>query len=232
MPSTDDSRNRGSTSSSPAEADGGRIPRFTMAERIVHRITAVLMVVSILTAAVLYNGSLSVVMGHRHLVELIHVYCGFALPVPMLLGVVSVAYRADLHRLGRFYVADRRWLRSRTRRDGTIRVGKFNAGQKLNGALTSSSILVLFATGIIMYFVTLAPLPWRTGATFVHDWFSIAVGLLVVGHITFAMKDPEAREGMRTGWVSRRWARREHAAWLQEMTDGADGERTTEPVDS
>ena len=232
MPSTDDSPARSSTSLDPVpEGDDGRIRRFSLAERIIHRITAVLMIVCILTAAVLYNGSLAVAIGHRHLVELIHVYCGFALPVPMVLGVVSVAYRSDLRRLGRFSTADRRWLRSRTRRDGTIRVGKFNAGQKLNSALTSSSILVLFASGIIMYFVTLAPLPWRTGATFVHDWFSIAVGLLVVGHITFAMKDPEAREGMRTGWVSRHWARREHSAWLHEVTDGADGGQTREPLD-
>lgn len=232
MPSTDDSPRSASTSfDSTSEGDGERIHRFSLAERIVHRTTAVLMIVCILTAVVLYNGSLSIAIGHRHLVELVHVYCGFALPVPMLMGVVSVAYRADLHRLRRFSDADRRWLRSRTRRDGAIRVGKFNAGQKLNGALTSSSILVLLATGIIMYFVTLAPLSWRTGATFVHDWFSIAVGLLVIGHITFAVKDPGAREGMRTGWVPRRWARREHSAWLHEVTDGADGGKTGEPVD-
>lgn len=232
MPSTDDSPGSAPTTSDSASlGHDGRIHRFSLAERIVHRVTAVLMIVCILTAFVLYNGSISVAIGHRHLVELIHVYCGFALPVPMLLGLVSVAYRADLHRLGRYSGADRRWMRSRTRRDGTIRVGKFNAGQKLNSALTSSSILVLLATGIIMYFVRLAPLPWRTGATFVHDWFSLAVGLLVVGHIAHALNDPQAREGMRTGWVSRHWARTEHSAWLHEMTDGADGEQTSEPVE-
>lgn len=232
MPSTDDSPGSAPTSSeSTSQGDDGRIHRFSLAERIVHRVTAVLMIICILTAFDLYNGSISVAIGHRHLVELIHVYCGFALPIPILLGLVSVAYRADLHRLGRFSSADRRWLRSRTRRNGTIKVGKFNAGQKLNSALTSSSIIVLLATGTIMYFVTLAPLPWRTGATFVHDWFSLAVGLLVLGHIAFAMNDSEARDGMRTGWVSRRWARREHSAWLHEMTDGSDGEQAIEPVD-
>lgn len=231
MPSTADSPRRAPTSSdSTSESDDGRIHRFSLAERIIHRTTAVLMIVCILTAAVLYNGSLSVPIGHRHLIELIHVYCGFALPVPMVLGLVSVAYRADLHRLGGFSSADGHWLRSRTRRDGTIRVGKFNAGQKLNGALSSSSITVLLATGIVMYFVRLAPLPWRTGATLVHDWFSLALGLLVVGHIAFAMKDPQAREGMRTGWVTRQWARREHAAWLHEMTEADDG-LTREPMD-
>jgi formate dehydrogenase subunit gamma len=186
------------------------------------------MTVCILTAAVLYNGSIAVPVGHRHFIELIHVYCGFALPVPMLLGIVSFAYRADLRRLGRFTPADRRWLRSRTRRDGSITVGKFNAGQKLNASLSSGSILVLLGTGVLMYFVRLAPLPWRSGATFVHDWFSVALGLLVVGHVIFALKDPEARRGMRTGSVSRSWARIEHAGWLHDLESAAATESAAE----
>jgi formate dehydrogenase subunit gamma len=198
-------------------APSASVLRFSRAERMVHRATAILMTVCILTAAVLYNGFLAVPVGHRRLVELIHVYCGFALPVPMLLGILSFAYRADLRRLGRFTPADRRWLRARTRRDGTIIVGKFNAGQKLNASLASGSILVLLGTGVLMYFVRLAPLPFRSGATLMHDWFSLALGLLVVGHVLFALKDPEARRGMRTGSVSRAWARTEHAGWLRDL---------------
>jgi formate dehydrogenase subunit gamma len=68
-----------------------------------------------------------------------------------------------------------------------------------------------------MYFVRLAPLPFRSGATLMHDWFSLALGLLVVGHVLFALKDPEARRGMRTGSVSRAWARTEHAGWLRDL---------------
>jgi formate dehydrogenase subunit gamma len=135
----------------------------------------------------------------------------------MLLGVISAAYRADLHSLNRFTPSDWRWLRRRRRRDGSIRVGKFNAGQKLNASLSSGAVLVLLGTGILMYFPTLVQLSWRTGATFVHDWFALALGLLVLGHITFAIKDPEARRGMRTGRVSATWARAEHGAWADEL---------------
>jgi formate dehydrogenase subunit gamma len=193
---------------------------------MIHRTTAILMTVCILTAAVPCNGSIAVPVGHRHLVELIHVYCGLALPVPVLLGIPSFAYRADLRRLGRFTPADRRRLRTRTRRDGTITAGKFNAGQKLNASLSSGSVLVLLGTGVLMYFVRLAPLPYRSGATFVHDWFSLALGLLVAGHVIFALKDPEARHGMRTGSVSRSWARTEHAGWLHDPESAA----ATEPA--
>jgi formate dehydrogenase subunit gamma len=203
----------------PAE----ELRRFSRAERVVHWTLAALMFVCIATAAILYNGSLGIAVGHRRLVELAHVYCGFALPVPMLAGLGFAAYRADLSRLNRFSPADWRWLRSRSRRDGSIRVGKFNAGQKLNAALTAGSIVVLLGSGLLMFFPDVARLSWRTGATLVHDWFALGLGLLVCGHIAQAVRDPEARRGMRTGQVSRSWALEEHGEWADE----ADGEKSS-----
>ena len=204
---------RWSTRTRPTPAE---LTRFSRAERVVHWTLAVLMSVCIVTAAILYNGFLGVPIGHRRVVELIHVYSGFALPVPLLAGLGFAAYRSDLSRLNRFRPADWQWLRSRTRRDGTIRVGKFNAGQKLNAALTAGSIVVLLGSGLLMYFPDLARLSWRTGATLVHDWFALGLGLLVLGHIAQAIHDPEARRGMRTGRVSEAWARSEHSDWLEE----------------
>jgi formate dehydrogenase subunit gamma len=197
----------------------GTIRRFGKVTRAVHWTAALLMLTCIVTAAILYNGSFALAIGHRHLVELIHVYSGIALPLPILLGAFSPAYRQDLRRLNRFTPGDWRWLRSRSRRDGSIKVGKFNAGQKLNGALSGGAIAALFGTGIIMYFPSLTPLSWRTGSTFVHDWFALAVGLLVIGHVFYAIKDAEALRGMRTGQVSASWAHAEHAAWADEVRD-------------
>jgi formate dehydrogenase subunit gamma len=197
--------------------------RFTVPVRLIHALTGVLMIVCIATAAILYNGSLAVIFGHRYVVEQIHVWCGFALPVPLIIGFASPSYRADLRRLNRFTRHDWRWLRTSTRRDGRIPVGKFNAGQKLNAALRAGSIAVLLATGTVMYFTTVTRLSWRSGATFLHDWFSLGLGLLVVGHVLFALKDAEAMSSMRRGFVSLRWARREHAQWAAELAG--------EPVD-
>jgi len=63
---------------------------------------------------------------------------------------------------------------------------------------------------------------------FVHDWFSLALGLLVLGHVILALKDPEARRGMRTGSVSRSWARTEHAGWLHDLESAAATESAAE----
>ncbi|MCU1397180.1 MAG: fdnI [Acidimicrobiales bacterium] len=205
---------------------GATLVRFTRAERLVHRSVAILMITCMTTAAIMYNGFLSAPVGHRRFVKLVHVYSGFALPVPIILGIVSAAYRADLRRLNRFSPTDWRWLRSRTRRDGAIRVGKFNAGQKLNTALSGGAIAVLLASGTIMYFPDLTRLAWRTGSTFVHDWFALALGLLVLGHIRFAVGDPGSRRGMSTGTVTVAWAERHHAAWADESSTQPD------PLDS
>ncbi|MBA2953024.1 formate dehydrogenase [Nocardioides sp. MAH-18] len=197
-----------------------RVARFSAAERAVHWAVALLMTACILTALVLYNGSLAMLVGHRHTVALVHVWSGFALPVPMLLGALSAAYRLDVRRLNRFTDADWAWLRSKDRRSGRIRVGKFNAGQKLNASLSAGATLVLLGTGTVMWFTGLVRLSWRTGATLVHDWTALALGLLVLGHLAYALRDGEALRGMWSGRVAVHWANREHAAWADEVEPG------------
>ena len=197
------------------------LARFSPAQRWVHRVTGLLMGACLITAFVLYYGPISLAIGHRHAVELVHVWAGYALAVPLLLGLLSASYRSDLGVLNRFSREDWRWLRSRNRRDGSFAVGKFNAGQKLNASLVAGSDVVLLGTGTMMFFTGLTRLAWRTGATFVHDWFALGLGLLVLGHLWFAMADPSAREGMRTGRVDRRWAEKEHPVWAAEDAEQA-----------
>jgi formate dehydrogenase subunit gamma len=168
--------------SRPAEGGGVRRPieRFTLAERSVHRATAALMLTLIMTGAVLYLPSLSVAIGHRPAVALIHLYCGFALPIPMAAGLFSRAYRADVRRLNRHTDTDREWLRERAwrrekARELALPVGKFNAGQKLNAAFQCGAILVMAGTGTLMWFPHLVgcrPGPVRHSCTTGWRWRS------------------------------------------------------------
>ncbi|MFI6151377.1 cytochrome b/b6 domain-containing protein [Kitasatospora sp. NPDC051170] len=189
------------------------VRRFTRAERWVHRTTAALMGVCLATAACLYVAPLAELVGNRPLVVTAHVWCGLALPVPLLTGLAFRAVRADLSRLSRFAPADWRWLRAVRTRAADRPAGKFNAGQKLYAQWTLGSMLVIVGTGLLMWLTHLAPPSWRTGATFVHDWLAAAIGIVVAGHVRMAWRDPEARLGMRTGLVERRWAEREHPQW-------------------
>lgn len=197
------------------------LPRFAPASRLVHRVTAVLGVTCLLTAAILYLEPLSVLVGRRGLVVDLHVWAGLGLPVPMLAGRLSAAYRADVRELDRFRPVDTEWLRRRDRRAAGLPVGKFNAGQKLNAALSAGAILVLLGTGIVMEYGRGWPLALRTGSTFVHDWTAAALLLLVLGHVYLATKDEDARRGMRTGLVPVGWAQREHPAWAAGFAPGA-----------
>ena len=180
--------------------------------------------VCLLTAAILYLEPLATLVGRRGLVVQLHVLAGLALPLPVLLGRLSRAYRDDLRELNRFRPADAEWLRRRDRRAAGLPVGKFNAGQKLNAALSAGGGLVLLGTGIVMEYGRGWPLPLRTGSTFVHDWTAAAVLLLVLGHLRLAVKDEDARRGMRTGSVPVGWARREHPAWAAGFRAGPPGQ--------
>ncbi|MGI9093178.1 MAG: cytochrome b/b6 domain-containing protein [Mycobacteriales bacterium] len=195
----------------------GQLLRATLTERWVHRSFGLLMGVCIATAAILYIGPLSIAVGRRSTVEWVHVISGAALPLPILIGLASRAFRADLRRLNRFSPVDWEWLRSKNRRSGRLPVGKFNAGQKLNASFVTGATLVMLGTGLIMRFANAWPVRWRTGATFVHDWIAYAIGIVIIGHLFFATRDPEARQGMRTGAVPEAWARREHRGWAEEQ---------------
>ncbi|WP_323747610.1 cytochrome b/b6 domain-containing protein [Catenulispora rubra] len=199
------------------EARDGRVRRFTRAERMVHRTTGVLMLLCVATAACLYIAPLAQAVGRRHLMVTVHEWSGILLPAPLLMGLFSPAFRADLRRLNRFAPYDRRWLHA-VRRRITAPVerpaGKFNAGQKLYAGWIAGAVLVMMSTGLLMWFTHLLPGISRTSVIFVHDILAWAVAVVLVAHMRKAYQDPEARRGMRTGYVDRAWARREHSRWL------------------
>ncbi|MER6629795.1 cytochrome b/b6 domain-containing protein [Streptomyces sp. NPDC000987] len=192
------------------------VRRFGPVQRWVHRTTAALMGVCVVTAAFLYVPELAELAGRRDLVVRVHEWAGLALPLPVLAGLFSRGFRADLGRLNRFGPHDRLWLRAALRRDkrrSARPAAKFNAGQKVYAAWIAGATLVMLGTGLMMWFTHLTPIRWRTGATFVHDWLALTVGVVLAGHIGMALGDPEARRGLRTGTVSREWADREHPLW-------------------
>ncbi|WP_173311812.1 cytochrome b/b6 domain-containing protein [Streptomyces fulvorobeus] len=218
MTSTPGSAGPTAATTPPPSEPSPRVRRFTPAQRWVHRSTAWLTLLCVATAAFLYVPQLAELVGRRRLVVTVHEWSGLLIPVPLLIGLASRALRADLSRLNRFAPYDRQWLRAALRRDhraASRPAGKFNAGQKLYAAWIAGALLVMLATGLLMWFTGLAPLVWRTSATFVHDWLALAVGVVLVSHIAKALADPEARRGMRTGSVERRWARDRHPRWRE-----------------
>jgi len=199
-----------------------RFPRFDRVERAVHWCNAALFLTLVFTGAALYAGPVSTWVAHRHAVKTIHVYAGLLLPVPLLIGLVIPGgreLRRDLGRLNRWSSDDRRWW-SRRRR-ASVQLGKFNPGQKLNAVFVGAAIVVMLMTGSIMRWPNSFRDSWRTGATFVHDWTFLALVAVIVGHIAFALSDPDSLRSMIRGWVPESWARRERPVWWAEETAAA-----------
>lgn len=216
------------TPSRSGEPVTGRLVRFDRAERALHWANAALFMVLLATAAALYLGPLSAVVGRRPLVRDVHVVAGLLLPLPWLVaraGPWSAGLRADARRLARFDDGDWRWVRSGGH-DPFARLGKFHPLQKLNAAFTAGAIPVMLGTGLVMRWFAPFPLRWRTGATFVHDWLALALFATIAVHVGKALADREALGGMWGGTVTARWARRHHPRWADE----AAGTAPAEPV--
>lgn len=202
--------------------------RFDAAQRLAHWTTALLFIVLIFTGAALYVPALVGFVGRRVLVTDVHVYCGFALPLPLLVSLAGPwgrALREDLGRLNRWSRDDHIWLRTVFRRSERAllrpKAGKFNAGQKLNAAFTGGVMVVMLLTGAVMHWAQHFPLSWRTGATFVHDLTAYLLVIAVTGHVVMALTHPGALRSMITGKVSRTWAQLHAPAWQDEVSAGA-----------
>ncbi|MGH9297128.1 MAG: cytochrome b/b6 domain-containing protein [Acidimicrobiales bacterium] len=196
------------------------IDRFDGLERIVHWVTAVLMIVLLATGSILYIPSLMLQVGHRAVIANIHVFSGLALLAPIAIGLAGPwrgALLSDVRRLDRWLPADFGWFRGREHRLA-LRVGKFNGGQKLSAAIFAGAMVGMLVTGIVMRWSPPFPVDWATGATLVHDIGYIVLFAIVVGHVAIALGRPEQMRSMLSGKIPQAWAERHAPAWL----DGTD----------
>lgn len=210
----------------------GRILRFDRVQRTTHWANAVLFGILIATALPLYFGSLGGVIGRRHLLAEIHLWAGIVLPVPILISLAGpwgARMRRDVRRIDLWTRDEIRWLKELGHT--SLPLDKFNPGQKLNAIFTAGSIVVLLVTGSVMQWFGHFPVPWRTGATFVHDTFAFAVFVVVAGHIAFALTHRESLRSMVRGWVTEPWAARHAAGWLDELEGRDATANDPEPLD-
>ena len=213
---------RSATARSPtlkANSPGGELARFDLVERLVHWSTAIIMLTLIVTGAILYLPALALRIGHRGLIEDIHVITGLCLLGPLVLGLVGPWRKrliADLRRFDRWGAPDFDWFKSRARGSGLAR-DKFNGGQKIEAAFLGAAMAAALVTGVIMRFAPSSWITWATGATLVHDTLFFAITVAVLAHVAFALSRPDQLVSMFNGRISRSWARVHAGAWLSEV---------------
>jgi formate dehydrogenase subunit gamma len=195
------------------------LQRFDLVERLVHWSTAVMMLTLIVTGAILYLPALAVRVGHRGLIENIHVITGLCLLGPLVLALAGPWRKhlvADLRRFDRWSASDFDWFRSMTRRRH-LPQDKFNGGQKIEASFLGAAMVAALVTGVIMRFAPSSWVTFATGATLVHDALFFGILVAVIAHISFAVSKPAQLASMFTGRISKSWAKMHAKAWLAEV---------------
>lgn len=194
------------------------IERFSPTERAVHWVHATAFVVLLATGLALYVPALSIAVGRRPLLKDIHVYTAVAWIAALVLVVVlgdRRRLRQTLRELDAFDTDDLLWLRRYPRPQG-----RFNAGQKVNAAL-SAAFALLFAVSGTLLWLGERDHRFQLGSTILlHDWLTLISLVLFVGHLYLALIYPSTRHalrGMTVGTVRRDWAERHHPKWAREQ---------------
>jgi formate dehydrogenase subunit gamma len=199
--------------------DGGKIylSRFSRSERAVHWIHAAAFFVLLGSGLVLYLPSLAGI-GNRAFVKDVHLYTAIAWALA-LLAVVLFGDRKGLRRtlndLDGFDADDRLWLRRYPTKQG-----RFNAGQKLNAAVTAAFAVLFAVSGILLWYGERDTRFRFAGTIVLHDglmWISL---VLLAGHLYLSLIYPRTRHSLRgivRGDVEVDWAWRHHPKWVQEV---------------
>jgi formate dehydrogenase subunit gamma len=154
-------------------------------------------------------------VGRRPLIKDIHFWSGIGWVV-LLAAVFLLGDRRGLLRTAReletFDAEDVAWLRRKRSREG-----RFNAGQKINAALTAAFFVLFVASGLLLWLGE-RDTAFRFASTVVlHDGLMYVSLILLTGHLYLALIHPATRHslrGMTVGSVDEDWARWHHPRWI------------------
>ena len=191
--------------------------RFSRTERTLHWANAAFFLFLLATGLILYLPSLSVAVGRRPLVQSVHFWSGVAW-IAVLATIVLLGDRRGMLRaareIDRFDRDDLRWLGGRPAPQG-----RFNAGQKLNAALTAAFTLLFLVSGLLLWFGERDTRLRFASTVVLHDGLMYVSLVLLIGHLYLAVIHPTTRHALRgitLGTVSEEWAARHHAKWKPE----------------
>jgi formate dehydrogenase subunit gamma len=194
----------------------GYVPRFSPVERLLHWVNALGFFFLLATGLILYLPSLSILVARRQLIQSLHFWAGVgwlaALAVVIVLGGRRLLETA--RELERFDDDDLRWFRG-----GRTPQGRFNAGQKVNAALTAAFTILFGVSGLLLWFGEQDTRLRFASTVILHDGLMYVSLALLVGHLYLALVHPATRHalrGMTLGDVRVEWATRHHAKWEPE----------------
>lgn len=197
------------------------IERFNTSERVLHWFVTVTFFTLLLSGLGLYSRLFTGyfnLFGNGHNAIWIHKAAGVLFFISSLFF-----FWHNRRRMTDFNRDDAEWIRQAggylSQEEVHLKVGKFNAGQKIFGVFIGAATLILGVTGLFIWMPELFPRWIVQLSLMVH-------GLLFVGSIMFVLihvylgtiGNPGTAEAMLWGKVTRPWARHHHPKWYKEVT--------------
>jgi len=201
------------------------LQRYTDGERVTHWTVVIAFVLAALSGLAFFHPGLfffSILFGGGPWTRILHPFLGVLMFIAFMLMV-----RQHWHH-NKMTATDREWSKKATdllmgRHPDMPPAGKFNAGQKQLFKVLLISMLLLIATGAVIWRPWFAPyfsvMVIRV-AVLLHAVSALVLVLAVIGHIYMAIWTKGSIGGMTRGYVPESWARLHHAAWHREMTRG------------
>jgi formate dehydrogenase subunit gamma len=198
------------------------ITRYTAIQRINHWLIALCFVLLTLSGLSMFDPGLfflTNLFGGGEATRAIHPWIGSVLLVSFaILFIRFVAHNLPSR-------DDLAWLLKidkvlTNQEEGIPEVGRNNAGQKFVFWSMTGLILVLFATGIVIwdqYFLAYTAIPSKRWAVLIHSLAAFVAIAVWIVHVYAALWIKGSMGAMLHGKVTPGWAFRHHRKWLRDL---------------
>lgn len=201
--------------------DENTVGRYTAAQRVNHWVTAAALVLLALSGMSMFHPSLfflTDLFGGGQNTRMVHPWIGVVLALSFA-GLFLRFWRANL-----WVRDDSTWMGRpgavlRGNEEMLPETGKYNAGQKLVFWGMCLLILLLLATGLLIwdtYFFDYTTIDQKRLAILLHAMGAVAAILVLVAHVHAALWVKGTVRAMTEGTVTGGWAWRHHRKWLRE----------------
>ena len=201
----------------------GEVPRYNANERVNHWSVAILFILLAASGLAFFHPAfyfLSWLLGGGPWARILHPFLGVLMFLLFLL--MALRYWND----NKIQAYDREWGKRlgdfiNNRDAGLPEIDKYNIGQKQFFWVQVTSMVLLIASGVMLwrpYFAGLFPIPLIRIAAVVHALAGFVLIIAVVVHVYAAIWVKGTIRAMVRGTVTHAWARHHHPLWYRRVT--------------
>jgi formate dehydrogenase subunit gamma len=198
------------------------IIRYTPNERTNHWITAISFVLLALSGLAMFHPAMSwlyALLGGGQWTRILHPFIGCVMFLSFLILALRFWHHNYLDR------NDIQWMKQigdvlTNQEEKLPEIGKYNAGQKLLFFTMVTCLLLLLASGVVIwrrYFSVYFPIEIIRLAAVVHAAAAFVLIVGIVVHIYAALWIKGSIGAMTRGTVTLGWARKHHPRWFKEI---------------